>query len=376
MSVDTPRREEGQEPDAVVTHYHGEEKEDTSQAQQQAPRTLFALQDRVYLQVPQQPQQQQQASSSSSSYVLCSIRKQTSTHALLHPAGYSMSSKWDEWAPLSSLHQHNPQGAINSDNDDQENERFQVKTKAKRKSSSLQDDHEHNEENTTTTTTTTEGGGGGDTTHSHPHNHKKRAFPLKHHHHHHHHHSFMTEQDVTMNLPFTLQTVLVEEWECICRQQLLHTLPAKVPIAKVLDHFVKSHSKQQQQQQQQQQREEDKSTSLSAAVFVRELTQLLEQALPVCLLYPQERHQYHQQQQQQHLTSETSVTQIYGCEFLLRLVLRLPLLGYYSATSQKSTQTNALLQELLVLLQKNRQACFAKKSGYQKATSAVEEAEE
>eukprot|EP00980_Cylindrotheca_fusiformis_P031190 scaffold25947_cov127-Cylindrotheca_fusiformis.AAC.2 len=50
-------------------------------------------------------------------------------------------------------------------------------------------------------------------------------------------------------------------------------------------------------------------------------------------------------------------SQIYGCEFLLRLMTRLPTLMLTEPKS-KMDVNGPLLQDLIVLLQKNRQACF------------------
>jgi hypothetical protein len=138
------------------------------------------------------------------------------------------------------------------------------------------------------------------------------------------------------------------------------------------------------------------------------MIQLFQDALPVCLLYPQERPQYEalllqQQQQQQNSKKQKNqkyngvcLADVYGCEFLLRLYVRLPVLMQAEMTAKMNQQTNAgtstnmntnnndnndnnntnmdntvalqlsrdiqyigpLLTELLVLLQKNRQACF------------------
>jgi hypothetical protein len=50
----------------------------------------------------------------------------------------------------------------------------------------------------------------------------------------------LQDSDMTYALPMTLQTVLVDEWQAITQQQLLHQLPASVTIHKVLEHYVKT----------------------------------------------------------------------------------------------------------------------------------------
>ncbi len=150
------------------------------------------------------------------------------------------------------------------------------------------------------------------------------------------------------------------------------------------------------------------------------MIQLFQDALPVCLLYPQERPQYEAllQNFSKKQTDDAKCCQtadVYGCEFLLRLYVRLPVLmqaemtarlnqannvGGTTATSTSETSSmdtnnnngsnnnsnnkddtdsaavaiqlsrdihyiGPLLSELLVLLQKNRQACF--KGSYREA---------
>jgi hypothetical protein len=49
--------------------------------------------------------------------------------------------------------------------------------------------------------------------------------------------------------------------------------------------------------------------------------------------------------------------EIYGCEFLLRLMVRLPALLQAEPQSEMDVM-GPLIADLIVLLQKNRQACF------------------
>jgi mortality factor 4-like protein 1 len=161
-------------------------------------------------------------------------------------------------------------------------------------------------------------------------------------------------------LPFTLKTVLVDEWDCLHRSRLLHVLPSPVPIRKVLQHFLKKKS--------------NSDTEMMMA-FERGLTDLFSSALPTILLYPLEKSQYHTVVVPL-LTPEEGkkpleLLDIYGCEFLLRLYVRLPtLLAQVPPPSKNSASRGGekalsspqklgpLLQELLVLMQKNRTTLF------------------
>lgn len=238
-------------------------------------------------------------------------------------------------------------------------------------------------------------------------------------------------------LPMTLKIVLLEECERItasnamdhphCRTRddnndniqvqctlpirLVHNLPAKVTVRRVLKHFGKQKIKECQKAQTVQASSSSPPplasnttnppllTADTVQSIVDGLGQLFHAALPVCLLYPQERPQY--QVLQTDLAASSADTHkpidwatVYGCEFLLRLYVRLPMLLHGEATilqkqRQKSstkssfsgtTTTNGssssaaatpldlpsalgpLLTELLVWMQKNRAVLFPRRS--------------
>ena len=190
-------------------------------------------------------------------------------------------------------------------------------------------------------------------------------------------------------LPLTLQTVLVEERERLTTTTNLpwvHTLPAAVPVSKVLQHFVKKKCKELGKQQEQQSLEKTNRsgktnpamTSEGVQSFVESLAQLFNEALSTCLLYPQERPQYEAWRlQQQHPSQPNDGTpssslpvDCYGCEYLLRLLVRLPILLHPTTTTPSQQQhhrmVGSLLTELIVLLQKNRSALFAATTNYRR----------
>jgi mortality factor 4-like protein 1 len=206
-------------------------------------------------------------------------------------------------------------------------------------------------------------------------------------------------------LPFTLQTVLMDEYDLICAQRhtnsgqpflpptrLVHHLPASVTIRKVLAHFCKSKIKEcRAAAAARALTTSGKSTQPNAAApsttpaptltpdivesFCDDLAQLFCKALPVCLLYPQERPQYHAVFRDPFIGAvrKMDVTDLYGCEYLLRLYVRLPVL-FQASMLQNSQEDNRqklsvwsldptvvgpLLSDLLVLLQKNRSTLFS-----------------
>jgi mortality factor 4-like protein 1 len=164
-------------------------------------------------------------------------------------------------------------------------------------------------------------------------------------------------------LPFTLKTILVEECEHITRKgfdsplgfdcevvpkfaRSVHQLPAPVTVKQILQHYQRKRGGAD--------ANEDKKQQVRR--FCDGIEKLFEDALPVCLLYPQERPQYEAILQNDILKKQL-LSEIYGCQFLLRLMVRLPIL-LQAEHKREMTLFGPLLSDLIVLLQKNRQACF------------------
>ncbi|GKZ00353.1 hypothetical protein MPSEU_000988300 [Mayamaea pseudoterrestris] len=300
------------------------------------------------------------------------IRRVSHSQALVHPYGPKSSSQWDEWIPFERLEmqqQHGCRSKIATPRHGVRDKENSIQENSKRKAKRKSDDFEPQME---------QGQQPRDSSKRRLHVSQNGTFAAPSH--------YFSEQDVCFALPFTLRTVLVDEYEAICGSNLRHDLPAAVSIDKVLDHFCKEERKQQKQTHVVDEsgdaitNEDANATEaatdaakdhLSRVEFCNQLRQLFHQALPVCLLYPQERRQYDQILAANDVASNDSsnsskpLVQIYGCEYLLRLVLRLPLLGYQHANN---APTANLLSELLALLQKNRQACFGRNK-YRHATT-------
>jgi mortality factor 4-like protein 1 len=172
-------------------------------------------------------------------------------------------------------------------------------------------------------------------------------------------------------LPFTLKTILVDEKDRVMRVSFngpnagvdtdfepghwrtardVHNLPASVTIKTVMNHYVKMKRKEAAP-------EKAALVEKKAKSFVEGLSKLFEEALPVCLLYHPERAQYIAVNSDP-ATKSLRETEIYGCEFLLRLFVRLPGLLEHLGDTTSRREMGQHLTDLIILLQKNRSACF------------------
>ena len=174
-------------------------------------------------------------------------------------------------------------------------------------------------------------------------------------------------------LPFTLSTILVDEFDCITRKDLssprsLHVLPARVTVKQVLQHYQRKRCSSKHTVS----KETDSNTSNDnknndddeakqkhnerIRRFCESLALLFDDALPVCLLYHEERPQYESLQTNETLRLKRPC-EIYGSTFLLRLLQRLPIL-LRAEPRKEMDELGPMIADLVVLLQKNRQACF------------------
>lgn len=186
--------------------------------------------------------------------------------------------------------------------------------------------------------------------------------------------------DEYCELPFTLKTVLIDEKDRIMRVSFngpkagvdtdfepgqwktardVHILPASVTIKSVLNHYVKMKRKEAITP------EAAVLAEKSAKRFVEGLATLFDEALPVCLLYHPERAQYLAISSDP-ATKTLLKTEIYSCEYLLRLFTRLPVLLKDLGDASHRRETGQHIRDLIILLQMNRSACF--KSKYREPT--------
>lgn len=164
-------------------------------------------------------------------------------------------------------------------------------------------------------------------------------------------------------LPMTLHTVMVDEHDIITRRgfdslyfydcepsprpaRSVHVFPAVVTVTQVLQHYQRKRGGP----------NADEKKREQIGKFCEGLGLVFDDALPVCLLYEEERPQYESMMKDGSFKDKPP-SQIYGCEFLLRLMVRLPTL-LMAEPKSKMDVMGPLIADLIVLLQKNRQACF------------------
>lgn len=187
-------------------------------------------------------------------------------------------------------------------------------------------------------------------------------------------------------LPFTLNTVLLDEWEkinrisvpdecqpAVARQE--HVLPAPVTIRQVLDLFVKRQAKAVKESLKEKtgpdvvtpegtstsenSKEKDlKNSKPEVSVSLENLREfrsglvdIFQEALFKILLYESERALFEEYLAK---NQDAKWVDICGCEYLLRLYVRLPAL----IDDDERPWVASLLSQLLVLLQKNCSAIF------------------
>ena len=170
-------------------------------------------------------------------------------------------------------------------------------------------------------------------------------------------------------LPFTLKKIMVEEWEIITQSNMLASLPAAISIRQALDMFLKTKLEVLRPAEENVDVNADAVndllvTEVSVSKQETEWREMVDgvclffdQALPERLLYLTEQIQYDFMVEEGQESRRWS--DVYGCEFLLRLFLRLPavLVGELSELESKSIL--AKLNDLVRFLQKHQTTIFA-----------------
>ena len=242
-----------------------------------------------------------------------------------------------------------------------------------------------------------------------------------------------------LTLPFNLKKILVEEWEVITQCDMVHNLPSKVSVRVALDQYLESKlgplRKKQQQQEEEKKKDVDNNMQIDESNnkkdsqlgkewidMVEGIALFFDQALPIHLLFQQERGQYNyfrrqilaqrrnsaasttptngldkattteddntsvQQQSKANLDNNADnsdsktataaaadndkpaskpqpetdtiperMSEIYGCEHILRLFTRLPsIVAESSSSSAESRRIFSKLGDLVRYLQKNQ----------------------
>jgi hypothetical protein len=180
-------------------------------------------------------------------------------------------------------------------------------------------------------------------------------------------------------LPYSLRTMLVDEFNYITRKgfdsphgydcemtkrpaRSVHDLPAKVTVRQVLQHYQRKRACLSNDNNKDGDDDDEKLKKQQQHVrkFCEGLALLFDDALPVCLLYAEERPQYESLQYDDDLKLKRPC-EVYGSTFLLRLLVRLPQLlvaepqsemyGTLAETIRIGTKHVLRSPEVLVVLQ-------------------------
>ncbi|XP_051150057.1 protein MRG1-like isoform X2 [Andrographis paniculata] len=159
-------------------------------------------------------------------------------------------------------------------------------------------------------------------------------------------------EKVNIQIPSTLKRQLVDDHECIIHLGKLVKLPCSPNVHEILSKFLDF------------QMNKDGIIVDPVVEVVDGLRSYFDKALPVMLLYKQERRQYREA-----ITDNLSPSSVYGAEHLLRLFVKLPeLLSCMHIEKEALTELQQRLHDILRFLQNNQCAFFL--SNYEKPPSS------
>ncbi|XP_031495773.1 protein MRG1 isoform X1 [Nymphaea colorata] len=152
------------------------------------------------------------------------------------------------------------------------------------------------------------------------------------------------EKLVKIQFPSTLQKQLVDDWKFVTQLGKLVKLPRVPNVDDILKIYLEHQTK------------KDGMIAESVGEILSGLRCYFDKALPVMLLYKQERQQYQEAISED---SNISPSTIYGAEHLLRLFVKLPeLLAYVNMDEETMAQLQKKLLEFLKFLQKKQSTFF------------------
>ncbi|CAN0375319.1 unnamed protein product [Ascophyllum nodosum] len=163
--------------------------------------------------------------------------------------------------------------------------------------------------------------------------------------------------EVKVAMPFTLKKQLVIDWENITQEpRRLVKLPRELNAVDVMAQYMDSKAKR------------STPTQMARAQELMDGVRIyFDKALPLTLLYRQERAQYDMIAQK---LKSKSPSEIYGAEHLLRVFVRLPqLLAQSALVPAEVTQIQKLLGDFLRFMQKNHSTFFV--AGYEDENQAA-----
>lgn len=171
-------------------------------------------------------------------------------------------------------------------------------------------------------------------------------------------------------LPFSLKKIMVEEWEIVTQCDMLANLPAAVSIREALNMYLKS--KLDAAMGPAEEKKEEAPVKSNDAAYEtmskqekewREMVDgiclFFDQALPERLLYQPEQIQYETTMEEGEEADTKRSSDTYGCEFLLRLFLRLPALLVGELSDKEAKSILAKLNDLARFLHKHQTTLFA-----------------
>lgn len=167
-------------------------------------------------------------------------------------------------------------------------------------------------------------------------------------------------------LPFTLKKILVEEWEIVTQSNMLASLPAAISIRQALDMYLNVKLEAMRPAEEKKDEDVDKGHPATEASASKEEVEWREMVDGICLFFDQalpERLLYQTEHIQYELMLEEGQggrrwSDVYGCEFLLRLFLRLPALLVGELSESESKSILAKLNDLVRFLQKHHTTIF------------------
>jgi len=168
-------------------------------------------------------------------------------------------------------------------------------------------------------------------------------------------------------LPLALKKIMVEEWEIITQCGMIHCLPSKVSVKDALNEYLSS------KLQQLKERDKGEAESLNNDFETREkmdpkqewrnmvdgILRFFDEGIPDRFLYPQELMQYDNLPK-----NERRHCELFGCEFLLRMFVRLPSLMAEQLSESKMRPILSKVNDLVRYLLKHQGALFLQ--SYQK----------
>ncbi|XP_065205196.1 mortality factor 4-like protein 1 [Planococcus citri] len=159
---------------------------------------------------------------------------------------------------------------------------------------------------------------------------------------------FLDKVEIKVKVPDELKPWLVDDWDLICRQRKLLTLPSKVTVDEIIENYIKQKTSG---------KNANSANKESAAVqTANSIREYFNATLGSQLLYKYERVQYAEILEK---FPDKPMSSIYGAAHLLRLFVILGSLIVYTCINEKTVQVlQTQLQDFLRYVQRNTASFF------------------